>query len=143
MMHKKGTFFIIFLLVFLALGGDENIFCEEEKMDTEEMKDENVRDPFAAVLPQKEIVYNSTEVKPFEGGVRLPDFSVQGLVWGVDKPQAIIDNKVLNVGDEIEGAKVIEITKEGVKINYMDKIFLIKPEINKETSKKQTGGRNE
>ncbi len=50
---------------------------------------------------------------------------VQGVVWGGAMPQAIINNKVFNIGDVIEGAKVIEINKKGVILLYKDRTYLL------------------
>lgn len=50
---------------------------------------------------------------------------VQGVVWGGAMPQAIINNRVTNIGDVIEGAKVIDISKKGVILLYKDRKYLL------------------
>lgn len=50
---------------------------------------------------------------------------VQGLAWGEAKPQAIINNKVFTIGDVIEGAEVIEISKEGVTLLYKNRRYTL------------------
>jgi hypothetical protein len=47
-----------------------------------------------------------------------PDLVVQGLIWGSSLPQAIINNKVVKVGDVIQGADIIDISKEGVLVLF-------------------------
>ena len=37
-----------------------------------------------------------------------------GIFWDKDKPQAIINNQIVGLGDELEGYKVIEIKKDHV-----------------------------
>ena len=59
-----------------------------------------------------------------------PEFSsmeLQGIFWGADKPQAIINRKILSVGDTIEGAKVTAITKEGVTLTHGGQQVELKP----------------
>lgn len=48
----------------------------------------------------------------------LPQLTVQGVIWGGNLPQAIINNKVLKVGDTIEGAQVKNIGKEGITVLF-------------------------
>ncbi len=59
---------------------------------------------------------------PNKGSVSGEDlFKLNGVVWGVGAPKAIIDGKVVGIGGRIHGAEVLEITKDGVKINYNGK----------------------
>jgi len=44
----------------------------------------------------------------------LPTFEVSGIVWGKYQPRAIIDNQVHSVGDDVKGAKILDITKTGI-----------------------------
>ena len=55
----------------------------------------------------------------------LPTFSVSGIVWGTT-PRAIIDSKVYKVTDVIKGAKILNITKEGILMLYEGKEFWVK-----------------
>lgn len=63
--------------------------------------------------------------------VELPDLHVQGMIWDSDMPQAIINNTVLRIGESIEGAKLLDIRKEGVHLQYSGKHFIIRPSIPK------------
>jgi hypothetical protein len=45
---------------------------------------------------------------------------VQGLIWGGRFPQAIINNKVVKIGDIIEGAQVLSIDKDGVTVSSQE-----------------------
>ena len=54
-------------------------------------------------------------------------FKVQGVFWGAARPQAIINRKVLSVGDEIKGAKILSISKEGVTLLFEGKEVSLKP----------------
>jgi hypothetical protein len=107
----------------------KTIFCEEEMVRRVEFNEADSKDPFASPLPQKDVTLYKQVADSGGQGATLPIFSVQGLVWGTDKPQAIIDNKIFNIGDEIKGAKIIAIDKDGVKILYQERTFLVNPEV--------------
>lgn len=131
------------LLVVLLLSGliflnkEEFLFSEEESPNQVEFKDEGLRDPFISLLPKKDIPIETIPISIGNTEVDVPVISIQGMVWGVDRPQAIIDNKVYDIGDEIKGAKIMDISKEGVKFLYQDKIFLMAPEIRQKTFRSQ------
>lgn len=132
--------FIIISINLMQLSSAQILFCEEGLMNKFEFKDENVRDPFVSQLPKKEKVeVKPVEVRGQEINVSPPSFSVQGLVWGSLRPQAIIDNKIFNLGDEVSGAKIIDISREGVKVVYQSKIFVISPQTFAGASKKSIG----
>ena len=57
----------------------------------------------------------------------LPSFAVQGLVWGGSMPQAVVDNQVVKVGDVIQDAEIVEISKDGIKLLYNKKIYKLAP----------------
>lgn len=126
-------------LIIYSLRIGKLAFCEEEAFNRIELNEKNFRDPFVSLLPSKEIIYQAKPAKTEPGQPTLPDFSVQGLIWGTGKPQAIINNKVYNIGEQVEGAKIIEISRDGVKVSYQDKIFLVAPENVNTTSKKIRG----
>jgi hypothetical protein len=45
-----------------------------------------------------------------------PEINITGLIWNTHKPQAILNDSVMGIGDEISGWKIIEISKEGVVV---------------------------
>ena len=65
----------------------------------------------------------------------LPSMTFQGMVWSSSRPQAIIDNKVYDVGDAITiglGETTLELTikdidREGIHLKYRGREFLVKP----------------
>ncbi|MFQ5680607.1 MAG: hypothetical protein ACE5GG_00920 [Candidatus Omnitrophota bacterium] len=88
-------------------------------------------DPFSDWLP-REIKENPVVIKQRHRAKRqpaeniiLPNFSLEGIVWGGGFPQVIIDGLVLKEGEKIEGAEVLEITKSKVKMLYKNKIFFL------------------
>lgn len=55
----------------------------------------------------------------------LPTFTVTGIVWGKADPRAIIDDKVYRTGDIIKGAKILDITEQGIRMLYEGKEFCV------------------
>ena len=51
------------------------------------------------------------------------DLKVRGMVWGAERPQAIVNDQVVSIGDTIQEAKVIAITQQGVNVIYKGKKF--------------------
>lgn len=54
-------------------------------------------------------------------GSFLPTFTLNGIVYDEVRPYAIVNNKVLLKGDLIEGAKLVEINRDSVKLIFNDK----------------------
>jgi len=50
---------------------------------------------------------------------------LQGVTWGGVMPEAVINSKVYHVGDIIEGAKIIKISKQGVVVLYNSLSYLL------------------
>lgn len=89
----------------------------------------DLRDPFSDLLQlaiekeqkEKEGQYieapqeNTDLQRPI---LSLKKFKVQGVIWGGKLPQAIINNKILGVGDSIDGAEIVSIEKKGITLNF-------------------------
>lgn len=52
------------------------------------------------------------------------DLNLKGFIWDSDRPQAIINNEVYNIGDYINQAQIVAISKEGVELEYSGHRFL-------------------
>jgi hypothetical protein len=102
-----------------------------------------LRDPFQSYLKEhKEELPVEENIGPFQ----LPSLNVQGIIWGSNIPQAIINNKVLKTGDIIDDAKILVINKTGVKMVYKNHEFNIAaPSVISmdNISSKFKGGKNE
>lgn len=117
--------FSVFSLTRHAVAAEQpQAAAKEESANKVEYTADQESDPFkpeqeaggkseAAVKPQQE--------KP------LPVLTVQGIVWGGVFPQAIINNKIVRIGDTIEGARVVDITKSGVIIFFNEREYPISP----------------
>ena len=55
----------------------------------------------------------------------MPALTVSGIAWGGSYPRAIINGKIVKIGDTIEGAEILEIKKEGVVVSYKGQEFTI------------------
>jgi hypothetical protein len=52
---------------------------------------------------------------------------VQGLIWGGSFPQAIVNNKIVKVGDTVDGANVTAIDKDGVTVLFQEREYKLSP----------------
>lgn len=105
-----------------------------------EYKAEDLRDPFQnpniaeGKKPTEESEVSETkEITP-------PSLTVQGLIWGGNFPQAIINNKVVKVGDIIEGVRIISIDKEGITVFFKEREYKLPPPAKGATSSKKPQG---
>jgi len=152
--RSSSKFLTGFTIVFIFLALRANLAkgaVSEDLRDSNkiEYKSGNLRDPFKEERmegeggeakekpPEKQM---PVEIKP------LPSLQIQGIIWGSDLPQAIINNKVLKIGDTIEEARITGISKDKVTVFFGNqkydlstpKIFNIKG-LNKNTE----GGKDE
>ncbi len=103
---------------------------------------EEIRDPFKSQLPEPIVIKDNLDEQPDEvepehvednetgdsstifsdvpvvlPGPNIDAFVLKGLVWNTDSPQAIVNDKVVKVGDEVNGIRVVEIRKDGVEFS--------------------------
>lgn len=111
---RQKKIIMAFLCTALTVFITEGLFSQEAGVPSDKVRGTRIeytsaglKDPFEE--PEIEIEKTSDlDMQP------LPNLTVQGLVWGSSIPQAIINNKVFRVGDNIEGAEVVEIGRDGV-----------------------------
>ena len=65
--------------------------------------------------------------KRIERDIPLPKLTVTGIIWNSKRPQAIINNTVVDIGDEIEGVKIIGIKKTAIDVSYQGRERTIEP----------------
>ncbi len=107
------------LTVYSSEAGSENIFIRPQV----EYKASSLRDPFKEDILKKDKPEAEIKSPVSEPLAPLPEMDVQGLIWGGNFPQAIINNKVYVVGDLIEGAEILSIDKKGIKLSSAAGIF--------------------
>ncbi len=87
---------------------------------------EDFRDPFENVLPLEEIKQDRFSTDESKEEIKPPSILVEGVLWGTDMPQVIIDGEVYKVGDRLRDiieVQIFEIEKNKVLIRYRGKIF--------------------
>ncbi len=115
-MVKKIFISILLSLVFLSFSYSQSKY----------------KDPFESLLPQEvkeeEAEEESHEEIISEIEVSLPPMVIQGILWGGDSGQVIIDGEVYRVGDRLKNidAQVFRIEKDVVFIAYEEKIYRVK-----------------
>lgn len=130
---KKLNGYILFLIFLnLAWAGSlslaqppvaDTVVIERPDM---EYKSSKFRDPFKTYLIKEEPKIVVQDDLP----VTKPQFdtskiTIQGIVWGGARSQAIINNRVCTIGDTIEGAQILSIDKKGITLNYGGEIVSI------------------
>ncbi len=117
---RQGFFYLLLLLVALVTPA---LFSQQEEPKKSPFGD--YKDPFESLLPKE--VDESGAAGKLSGQAELgpPDITIEGILWGTDEPQAIIDGDVYSVGDTLQGveAKVFKIKENIVFISYGEKIY--------------------
>jgi len=112
-----AVLFISFMCMFIfpkIATPEEAAVKERPKRENKvEYKSENLRDPF-----QEQKIEIKEERKEPEVAKPLPALRVQGIVWGGSLPQAIINNKVMRLGDTVEDVVIKEINRSGVTVLF-------------------------
>ncbi len=85
-----------------------------------------LRDPFRDYFSEDSENQIGTETGVTkEAEVTPPSLTVQGIISGGRINQAIINNKIVKVGDTIEGAGITNIDKNGITIFFSNKSYKI------------------
>lgn len=126
-----GCFIILFLgcpgivIAEVASGQGEDIEALRPKI---EWNADDLRDPFEDYITEKPLAQAVQKQEEIlvqkEEPVVLPALAVQGIIWGGNKPCAIINNKVIEQGRETaEGVKITNISRQGIELRYKGKKF--------------------
>lgn len=127
-MRRQEKIFVIILSITVSISLLKQIEAVPEvaseislRSNVTEYKAETLKDPFQESLTalSEEGVQIKKEVPEEQVPKKtLPTLTIQGLVWGGNFPQAIINKKVLKIGDTIEGVRIIDINKNGVRVSF-------------------------
>ena len=82
-----------------------------------------LRDPFGDPLSSGETVPPAGQEE-----IQVASFTVQGLVWNADHPQAIVNDTIVEKGSRIGQAKILSIEKNGVKILSQGRELFLRPQ---------------
>ena len=94
-------------------------------------------EPKPMTTTQKKITTTLKKITRQESNIRepewlqktiiFPEISVSGLIWNSNRPQAIVNHEVVEAGDVVNQAKIIEITKKGITIEFDGKTKFFTP----------------
>ncbi len=119
--------------------------------------DDSLRNPFKSQLPLPQIrsrIEQDAEISPpvkvgpgprdsQEGSsqkvipMESPALKISGLVWGTEKPQAIVNNSIVGVGDQIEGWTITVINEQGIEISAQGRKHFIANDFNSFSSEER------
>ena len=143
-MTKKRIIIILFIIVFIFLvrqtqSIDGPVPEGSAGFNKIEYKAEGLKDPFQEEkIEIKEEPEVQIETKP------LPGVQIQGIVWGGAFPQAIINNKVVKIGDTIGQLQIIDIAKSGITVLFENRKYnLSVPSAPTQKSPNPKGGKHE
>ena len=130
MMNRTGKY-IIFIF-FLIVAIDQRFVALVRAAIAEgvivrpvmEYKSDKLRDPFKTYLIKEEVKVDTQEnLDLINPEFDLSKLKVQGTVWGVKIPQAIINGKVLTIGDLVEDAEILSIDNKGITLSFKGAIY--------------------
>lgn len=102
-----------------------------------EYKAQDLRDPFQGPFAPEGTSVAGPEV--LAAPQTLPSLEIQGIIWGGDFPQAIINNKVVKIGDTIEGVQIMDINQSGVIVASGDYTYNLPSPAQKQEKERQGG----
>ncbi|MFA5320187.1 MAG: hypothetical protein WBE75_02040 [Candidatus Omnitrophota bacterium] len=89
-------------------------------------KADGLKDPFKGI--EQKPVNSQNAAAGAQQSKPLPPLVVSGIIWGGAFPQAIVNRKVVKIGDMVEAeVKVVDITKEGVVVFFDYKNYNLPP----------------
>ena len=112
------TFFItlsitVFFIVLTFADAPESSVLRQKV----EYKAELLRDPFLSPIV-KDIAKAGGAKTSGVAQKKAPSLKIQGIIWGGRFNQAIINNKVVKIGDTVEGARIINIDRQKIIVSF-------------------------
>jgi hypothetical protein len=123
--HIKTLIMAIVCAIMLLIGnaavygqaaGDDGF------LKTVSYTSESLRDPFEGYIHKEVAPMPASQLIEEENFV-MPVLLISGITWGSSFPQAIINGKIVQVGDQIGEVQVAGISKEGVVFAYKRQKF--------------------
>ena len=87
---------------------------EEPESDEDEVEPLLEPEPNEAASNEEGLTDPSPKAVEIEEIIPLPDVKVSGIIWNSDRPQAIINGLIVDIGDNILGIQITEIRKTGI-----------------------------
>lgn len=76
------------------------------------------RDPFAPPAAMQAALTNSAVTIGRGSSAGAGPLLLQGIIWGVQPPKAILNDRVLTIGESLNGAQIVSIDPDGVTVEY-------------------------
>ncbi len=91
-----------------------------------------LRNPMVSLLPKPvegpgAVPADTVGSSPMDTVRQAPAVIVQGIIWGSNRPQALIDGVLYEVGDTIQNAQIVSIDRSGVTVNVHGATFALTP----------------
>jgi len=110
MLMAAAAIVTVGLVAFLTLpqSGTQNV--------TAETKTKSVAEGYSTVPLPVSSKQEATPIGSFMTKLSNPRLTLSGIVYGAGKPAAIIENKILEEGASIKGAKIVKIHNNSVEM---------------------------
>jgi len=83
------------------------------------------KDPTDNSVVMENISEVSGNTEKEEAVFRKQGFLVSAVFWGSKRPQAIINDKIVDIGEALDGGKVVGIDKKGVHVSFSGKEVIL------------------
>jgi hypothetical protein len=84
-------------------------------------KKDPLKDLFQLYLYRVRLVKSEEKLE-----IPLPKLTIEGIIWNSDMPQAIVDGRVVRIGDVIKNVEIVNIEKKGITVSFNGEKVLIK-----------------
>ena len=103
---------------------------------------DELRDPLVPLFPEES---KPAAVKPpaAEASPQIPEppkMVLEGVIWGGQIPQAIIDGEVYTVGDLVRGARIVSISRDSIAVELQGATFQLTLSDMRERSRSSSSG---
>jgi len=144
---------LLFTTTLIIISASATVYAQENRPNFSQFASRLsfIRNPFESQLPEKEkpadepIVHThepepvarpprkeepSRRITPPPPPVKkdpVPTTTISGIIWNSDRPKAIINEKVVGVGDIVSGIKITNIRKSGIDGLFQGRPVTLKP----------------
>jgi len=116
----SGT--IVASVVVFTLFFSKDIMVQTPDLITSDL----IRPSEPAVITPQETQEIVTVSKKFEDYLKVPTLSLTGVTKGRGKGIAVINNRIMNIGDHIDGASLVRINNDNVIMVYKGQEFILR-----------------
>jgi hypothetical protein len=85
----------------------------------------DLRDPTVPLVAEPVRRSSGESTAPRETEIVLPPMSFEGIVWDPANPVALIDGNAYRRGDEVHGARIVDVGMESVTLSYRSRQFVL------------------